>query len=93
MSTQVAPCLPPNAHRRAFGRPAKSGPSRHGLAAGVPHPRLCGTRQERRLSAGKGSCTVSRTSVSPIGRIYETQLYRVAAQSGGLRLLRAKSQI
>ncbi|MET7296978.1 hypothetical protein ABZS79_33615 [Streptomyces griseoloalbus] len=41
----------------------------------------------------RGVAAVSRTSVSPIDRIYETQLRWIAARSGGLWLVRAETEI
>ncbi|MET9117555.1 hypothetical protein ABZX38_25630 [Streptomyces longwoodensis] len=41
----------------------------------------------------RGVVTVSRTSVSPIDRIYEAQMQWIAARSGGLWLVRAETDI
>ncbi|MHC3392341.1 hypothetical protein ACLQ2E_23185 [Streptomyces lavendulocolor] len=41
----------------------------------------------------RGLVAISRTSVSPIDQIYETQLHWIAARSGGLWLVRAETEI
>jgi hypothetical protein len=57
-----------------------------------------GYARARRLLADpaspvRGIVAVSRTSVSPIDRIYETQLHCIAARAGGLWLVRSETEL